>query len=331
MKRVALISGVTGMDGSHMADLLLSKDYIVHGLVRRHSYSEPWRIRHILNRIKLHTGDLTDGSSLASILTTVQPDEVYNFAAQSFVKASFDIPAYTAESTGIGALNLFEAVRSTCRSDTRIYQASSSEMFGNVQSPQDEESPMNPASPYGVAKLFAHKIASVYRASYGMFISCGISFNHESERRGPEFVTRKITMAVAQIKAGIQDKLELGNLDAKRDWSYAPDIMQGAWLSLQHDTPDDYVFASGESHTVSELADIAFKTLGLNPADHIVSQVAEHQRPTDVWNLCGNPHKARNVLGWRPTLTFKELVQRMVAYDLSNAVLIHNRTSSNAN
>ena len=324
-----MITGITGMSGSHLADLLLSKQYEVHGIVRRHSYSDPWRIRHIVDKVHLHTGDLSDEIGLANVLNEVQPDEVYNLAAQSFVKASFEMPVYTSQATGIGALNLFEAVRSTCKESTRIYQASTSEMFGNVPSPQNETSPMNPVSPYGVAKLFAHKMAHVYRKAYGMYISCGIGFNHESERRGVEFVTRKIVLAATRIKAGLQDSLSLGDTSAKRDWSFAPDVMEGAWLSLQQDKPDDYVFASGETHSVQEFVNMAFHTLALNPADYVNTDIAKFNRPTEVFELRGDSSKAREVLGWKPTLAFKEIVQRMIAYDLSTS--LYHRPLQNQN
>ncbi len=328
-KPVALVTGCTGMDGSHLMELLLEKGYEVHGLMRRHSNADPWRIRHLLDRVEIHTGDLLDQAGLANLLSQVQPHEVYNLAAQSFVKASFEIPVYTAEATGLGALKLFEAVRCTCHSTTRVFQASSSEMFGNVPAPQNEYSAMYPVSPYGVAKLFAHRIAQVYRQSYRMFIACGISFNHEGERRGSEFVTRKITLAATRIKAGLQDFLELGDTSARRDWSFAPDVMRGAWASLQRNTPDDYVFASGETHSVQEFINIAFNTLGLNPKNHVRSGHLKHQRPTEIWELRGDPSKARTELGWLPTINFTQLVQRMIAYDLSQAFYNSPRANQN--
>ena len=316
MKR-ALISGITGMDGSHLTDLLLSKGYEVHGIVRRSSSFNTGRIDHAYQdphererRLFLHFGDLADGGSIERILGDVKPDEVYNLGAQSHVRVSFDLPEYTMDVTGLGALRLFEAARRACP-NARIYQASSSEMFGNAYMPQFERTPFAPCSPYAVAKVMAHHAAQTYRQSYGMHIVCGILFNHEGPRRAETFVTRKIARAVARIVRGEQDVLYLGNLAAKRDWGYAPEYMDAAWRMLQLDKPRDLVIATGETHTVGEFLEAAFRRAGLDPAGHVMIDPV-YFRPTEVNHLCGDASEARRVLGWEPKVKFKDLVDIMV-------------------
>lgn len=312
----ALVTGILGQDGSYIADLLIEKGYEVFGLVRRtgsDGSARLWRIQHLLPRLRLLDGDLTDQTSIVHALNQAKPDEIYSLGAQSFVRYSFDAPASTSDVTGLGALRLFDAARAVCPG-AKIFQASSSEMFGDAPPPQHERTPMDPCSPYGVAKLFAHKMAQVYRKSYGMFIACGISFNHESGRRGSEFVTRKITLGGALIKAGLQQQLSLGNLDSKRDWSYAPEIMEAAWLMLQQDMPDDYVLASGETHTVREFLEKVFAKLELDVEDHVIFDPS-HIRPAEVPILCGDASKAKDKLGWSTQTTFDELVDIMVDAD----------------
>ena len=315
----ALITGITGQDGSYLAELLLAKGYEVHGVVRRTSSQASGRIRRLLPRLKLHHGDLADGSGLARIVRDVQPSEVYNLAAQSHVHVSFSQPGYTADVTGAGVLRLLEAVRDT--QDTtgrqiRFYQASSSEMFGKVaETPQRETTPFHPRSPYGCAKVYAHWITVNYRESYGLHASCGILFNHESPRRGEEFVTRKIAKAVARIAMGRQDKLHLGNLDAKRDWGFAGDYVQAMWAMLQQPEPDDYVIATGETHTVRDFCELAFASAGLNWERHVVVDESLF-RPAEVDLLLGDASKAGRVLGWRPSVTFEQLVRNMVAAEM---------------
>jgi len=315
--RRALITGVTGQDGSYLAEFLLNKGYQVYGLVRRTSVDSGerlWRIRGILDKMALINGDMTDQASLERALAQVEPHEIYNFAGQSFVKYSFEAPVYTADSTGLSAVRLLEATRLLCP-QARIYQASSSEMFGDsVECPQHEMTPFNPKSPYAFAKVFAHQAMVGYRAFYGMFICCGIAFNHESERRGLDFVTRKITATGARIKADLEKTLPLGNLEAKRDWSYAPEVVETAWRMLQQDQPDDYVLASGESHSVREFLEEAFRLLELDPEEHVVID-ERCMRPVDVSTLCGDAGKARQKLGWNPQVRFKELVRIMVEAD----------------
>ena len=316
MKRRALVTGCTGQTGSYLAELLLEKDYQVYGMIRRTSTQNLWRLAGFQHRLELVEGDLLDESSLRRLLTSIRPDEVYNFAAQSHVGTSFVEPTYTSEVTGLGVLRLLEAARNGTPS-SRIYQASSSEMFGNpVVQPQDEHTPIQPISPYGCAKAFAHHVAQTYRQAYGMFIACGIAFNHESPRRGEEFVTRKITKAVARIKSGQLHILRLGNYSAKRDWSHAKDMARGAWLTLQHPTPEDFVFASGESHSVQDFAELAFNMLSLNPSEYIKTD-ASLMRPTDIQLLVGNAGKARRLLRWTPTVTFMELIKEMVDADMA--------------
>jgi GDPmannose 4,6-dehydratase len=312
--RVALITGITGQDGSYLAELLLAKGYEVHGIIRRSSTFGTQRIEHIFDRLHLHYGDVTDGGAMARIVAEIEPDELYNLAAQSHVRVSFDQPHYTAEAVALGALNVLEAARAVpC---CRVYQASSSEMYGQVvETPQRETTPFRPRSPYGVAKVYAHWITVNYRESYGMHASCGILFNHESPRRGETFVTRKITRAAARIARGEQDKLYLGNLDARRDWGYAADYVEAMWLMLQEDDPDDYVIATGETHSVREFCERAFAHVGLDYRDHV--EIDErYYRPAEVDLLLGDPSKARRQLGWVPKVTFEGLVAGMMDAEL---------------
>ena len=320
MKRRALVFGATGQLGSYLLELLLEKDYEVFGFVRRSSVGNVSRILHLYNKVKLINGDLTDTPSIEAALRIAKPHEVYNCVAQSQVGTSFIEPIHTADVTGMGALRLFEAVRThTSLSDgVRVYQPSSSEMFGNQPSPQSELTPFQPVSPYACAKTFAHFSAQMYRHAYGMFIACGINFNFESPRRGEEFVTRKITRAIGRIQAGQQDVLRLGNLAAWRDWSHAKDVARSAWLMLQRDTPEDYVIASGVSHTVKEFVEAAFNLAGLDWQKYVVIDPTL-QRPLDVSVLEGCANKARAQLGWEPTVSFLDLVKEMVTHDLALA------------
>ena len=312
----AFITGITGQDGSYLAELLLDKGYEVHGLVRRSSSFNTWRIDHIRGRLALHYGDLVDQYSLVRTLQRLRPDEVYNLAAQSHVKVSFEMPEYTADVTAVGVLRLLDAVREAGL-ETRVYQAGSSEMFGLVQeTPQTEKTPFHPRSPYGCAKIFGHWVAVNYREGYGMHISNGILFNHESPRRGENFVTRKITMGLAAIKRGEMKELRLGNLDAKRDWGFARDYVEAMWLMLQQPKPDDYVIATGETHSVREFLEEAFSYVGLDWQDYVkVDQ--KYFRPAEVDLLLGDPAKAKRVLGWTPRVTFKDLVRLMVDADMT--------------
>jgi GDPmannose 4,6-dehydratase len=324
MAKKALITGITGQDGSYLAELLLEKGYEVHGLVRRSSSFNTQRIDHLYQdvheddlRLFLHFGDLNDASSLNRVLEKVAPDEIYNLAAQSHVKVSFEVPEYTGEITGLGTLRLLEAIRET-EVPARFYQASSSEMFGLVQEvPQSEKTPFYPRSPYGVAKVYSYWIVTNYREAYGIHASNGILFNHESPRRGETFVTRKITRAVANIKAGLQDKLYLGNLDAKRDWGFAKDYVEAQWLMLQQDEPEDFVIATGETHTVGEFAERAFARVGLNYEDHVEID-PRYYRPTEVELLIGDASKAKAKLGWEPKVSFEGLVDLMVDADVED-------------
>lgn len=311
----ALITGITGQDGSYLAELLLKKGYEVHGIMRRNSTFTTGRIEHIFEKIHLHYGDLADSSSLHHIVSAAQPDEVYNLAAQSHVKVSFDVPEYTADVTGTGTLRLMEAIR-TCAPNAKFYQASSSEMFGKVlEVPQTEKTPFYPRSPYGAAKVYSYWITKNYRESYDMFACNGILFNHESPRRGETFVTRKITRAVAAIKADKQDKLYLGNLDAKRDWGFAGDYVEAMWLMLQADKPDDYVVATNETHSVKEFCQIAFEHVGLDWEKYV--EVSEkYFRPAEVDLLIGDPVHAKKQLNWEPKVSFEELVKMMVDADV---------------
>jgi GDPmannose 4,6-dehydratase len=313
-KRKALITGITGQDGSYLAELLLEKDYEVYGLVRRSSSFNTARIDHIFGDIELVFGDLADASSLNRLMRTIRPDEVYNLGAQSHVRVSFDIPEYTADVVALGTLRLLDAVREEgvrCR----FYEAGSSEMFGKVaETPQKETTPFHPRSPYGVGKVFGYWITKNYREAYGMYAVNGILFNHESPRRGPTFVTRKITRAIGAILRGEQDKLALGNLDAKRDWGFARDYMEGAWRMLQADEPDDYVLATGETHSVREFLDAAFEYAGLDWQKYVTID-ERYFRPSEVDLLLGDPTKAKEKLGWEPSVRFPELVRMMVDHD----------------
>ena len=347
-KKVALISGITGQDGSFLAEFLLGKGYEVHGILRRSSSFNTGRIEHLYLRewvkdmknprkVDLHYGDMTDSSSLLRIIQKIQPDEIYNLAAQSHVKVSFDVPEYTAETVALGTLRMLEAVRILgLEKKTRIYQASTSELFGKVQEiPQRETTPFYPRSPYGVAKLYGYWIVNNYRESYGMFAVNGILFNHESERRGENFVTRKITLAAANIAKGLQDRLYLGNLNAKRDWGYARDYVECMWLMLQHDKPEDFVIATGEQHSVREFATLAFHYAGIeiewqgeginekgidkSTGKILIEVDPRFFRPSEVDQLLGDPTKAKTLLGWNPTATsFNELVKIMVEHDMKS-------------
>jgi GDPmannose 4,6-dehydratase len=312
----AIITGITGQDGSFLAELLLEKGYAVHGIVRRASTENFERIAHLTGRIQLHQADLLDQLSLIEVFKEVRPDEVYNLAAMSFVPTSWKQPVLTGEFTGIGVTRMLEAVRLLDPKGIRFYQASSSEMFGKVQEvPQKETTPFYPRSPYGVAKVYGHWITVNYRESYGMYCCSGILFNHESERRGKEFVTRKVTDAVARIKLGLQTELRLGNLDAKRDWGYAADYVKAMYLMLQQPHPEDYVIATGATHSVRELVEVACGCVGLDWQKYVVTDPALI-RPAEVDLLVGDPSKARRVLGWRPEVNFEGLVRLMVEADL---------------
>jgi GDPmannose 4,6-dehydratase len=319
--RRALITGVTGQDGSYLAEFLLKKGYEVHGVKRRSSSFNTGRLDEIYSdwhddksRIFLHFADMADSSSLWNLLYSVQPDEVYNLAAQSHVRVSFDVPEYTCDITANGALRLLEGIR-RIGLKCRYYQASSSEMFGSAPPPQCEHTPFHPRSPYGCAKLFAHTITANYRESYGMFACSGILFNHESPRRGETFVTRKIARAAAQIKAGLQEKLFLGNLDARRDWGYAPEYVEAMWLMLQQSEPVDYVVGTGENHTIHEFLELAFSRVGLDWRDYVVID-PRYYRPAEVENLLADSSKARRDLGWQQRTGFSELVHIMVDAEL---------------
>ena len=356
MAKVALITGITGQDGSYLAEFLIEKGYEVHGIMRRsssfntarieHLYLDEW-VRDMKNKrlINLHWGDMTDSSSLIRIIQQVQPNEIYNLAAQSHVKVSFDVPEYTADTDAVGTLRLLEAVRILgMEHKTKIYQASTSELFGKVQEvPQKETTPFYPRSPYGVAKQYGFWITKNYRESYGMFAVNGILFNHESERRGETFVTRKITLAAARIAQGYQDKLYLGNMDALRDWGYAKDYVECMWLILQHPTPEDFVIATGEMHTVREFCTLAFRYAGIElrwegegvdekgidvaTGKTLVEVDPKFFRPCEVEQLLGDPTKAKTLLGWNPTKTpFEELVRLMVEHDMKFARKLHNKS-----
>jgi GDPmannose 4,6-dehydratase len=316
MKKRALITGITGMDGSHLADFLLSKDYEVFGLVRRVSTPNFTNINHIIDKINLLNGDLTDQNSLLRALKDCQPDEVYNIGAQSFVKESWSSPETTSNVTGFGCLRMLEAIRESKR-PVKFYQASSSEMFGKMSSKLAcENTIFYPRSPYGVSKLYAHWMTINYRESYGMFNCSGILFNHESERRGLEFVTRKITDGVAKIKLGIEKDIKLGNLDAIRDWGYAPDFVEAMWMMMQIEEPSDYVIATGKTHTVRDFLTLAFKEIGIEDWSDYVKSTSENMRPAEVDYLCGDYSKAKNTFGWEPKHSLQQIVQIMVKTDL---------------
>jgi GDPmannose 4,6-dehydratase len=311
----AFITGITGQDGSYLAELLLEKGYEVHGLVRRSSSFNTWRIDRIRDHLMLHYGDLVDQNSLVRTLEAVGPDEIYNLAAQSHVKVSFEMPEYTGNVTALGVLRMLDAVREL-ELPSRVYQAGSSEMFGLVQeTPQTEKTPFHPRSPYGVAKVFGHWAAVNYREGYGLHVSNGILFNHESPRRGENFVTRKITMGLAAIKRGVATEIHLGNLEAKRDWGFAGDYVEAMWRILQQEKPDDYVIATGETHSVREFLEEAFAYQGMDWEKHVVVD-PKYFRPAEVDLLLGDPTKARTVLGWKPKVNFKQLVRLMVDADL---------------
>ena len=318
-KKRALITGITGQDGSYLAELLLEKDYEVFGLVRRSSTVNFERIGHLQDKIELISGDLLDQKSLVSALQTARPQEVYNLGAQSFVPVSWDQPMLTGEVTGLGVTRLLEAIR-TCDENIRFYQASTSELFGKVQeTPQNEQTAFYPRSPYGVSKLYAHWITINYRESYGLFACTGILFNHESPRRGREFVTRKITHGVARIKCGLDQELRLGNLDSRRDWGYASDFVRAMWMMLQQDEPDDYVIATGTSRTIGEFCEAAFAHAGLDWRQYVVVD-ERFLRPAEVYTLLGDATKAREKLGWEPEVGFEEMVRQMVDCDLEQVV-----------
>ena len=313
----ALITGINGMDGSHLADFLLEKGYVVYGMERRSSYKNRANTGHLETNKNFHfiTGDLTDQNSLFRVLKESDPDELYNLGSQSFVGESWNTPEQTGDVTGLGALRVLEALREYGQS-IKYYQASTSEMFGKMEKFANEDTSFYPRSPYGVAKLYAHWITVNYRESYDMFNCSGILFNHESERRGIEFVTRKITDGVAKIHLGLQDKIILGNLDTKRDWGYSPDYVESMWMMLQQDKPQDYVIATGKVHSLEEFLDMAFQHIGIIDWKKYVGQDERYMRPADVFYLAGDSSKAREVLGWKPKTTFEDMVSKMVANDI---------------
>lgn len=325
----ALITGITGQDGSYLAEILLAKGYEVHGIIRRASSFNTQRLDHIYQdphekdrRLILHFGDLADDSTFRKLLYKIHPDEIYNLGAQSHVRVSFDIPEYTAEITGVGALRVLEAIKDyeeDTKRKVRFYQASSSEMFGSTPPPQNEMTRFHPRSPYGSAKVFAYHTTVNYRESYGIFAVNGILFNHESPRRGETFVTHKITRAVARIKAGLEEKLYLGNLDARRDWGYAPEYMEAAWMMLQQDEPDDYVIGTGQSHSVRDLVDAAFDYVGIKDWSDLVGIDPRYYRPAEVEDLVADASKAKEKLGWEPQVKFEKLVGIMMDADLKEA------------
>ena len=315
MKR-ALITGINGMDGSHLADFLLGKGYKVYGMERRSSSKNRTNTSHLEGKITFINGDLSDQNSLLRCVKESNPDEVYNLGSQSFVGESWNTPEQTSDVTGLGVLRVLEAIREYGKS-IKFYQASTSEMFGRMENLANEDTPFYPRSPYGVAKLYGHWIAKNYRESYDMFNCCGILFNHESERRGIEFVTRKITDGVARIHLGLQDKVVLGNLDTKRDWGYAPDYVESMWMMLQQDEPDDYVVATGKTHSLGEFLDSAFQHIGITDWGKYVGQDERYMRPADVFYLAGDSTKARDKLGWAPATPFQEMVSKMVSNDIN--------------
>lgn len=318
MGKVAFLTGVTGMDGSYLSEMLIEKGYEVHGLIRRCSTTNNSRIVNIPD-IKLHYGDLTETASLCELMYQINPDEIYALGAQSQVKVSFEIPTYTADVTGIGTLRILEAIKKT-GIKSRIMQAGSSEQFGSANYPQNEETIFIPESPYAAAKIFSYHMVKIYRKSYNMFASNAISMNHESERRGEEFVTRKITRAATRIKLGLQDKLILGNINAYRDWGHSKDFCRAFWLMLQHSEPDDFLIATGEAHTVKEFLEMSFDKLGLDPYKYLIIDKNLY-RPSEVNYLLGDPSKIKKILGWEPQIKFKELVGMMVDNDMRLAEL----------
>jgi GDPmannose 4,6-dehydratase len=311
----ALITGITGQDGSYLAELLLEKGYEVHGIMRRSSSFSTGRIDHIFGKLNIHYGDLSDGTGIGKVMAEVMPHEIYNLAAQSHVKVSFEVPEYTGDTTGLGTLRMLEAMR-TQGGYPRFYQASSSEMFGGSPPPQNENTPFYPKSPYGCAKVYSYWITKNYRESYGLHASNGILFNHESPRRGETFVTRKIAKAVARIKLGLQTEVVLGNLAARRDWGHARDFVEAMWLMLQQNTPGDYVIATGHTHSVAEFCEVAFKHVGLDDWPQYVKTDPRYFRPAEVDVLLGDSSKAQRVLKWKPKIGFKELVHEMVNAEL---------------
>jgi len=315
MKKRALITGITGMDGSHLADLLLTKGYKVYGMERRSSSKNRTNTLHLEKKITFINGDLTDQNSLLRCLTEADPNEIYNLASQSFVGESWNTPEQTSDVTGLGVLRMLEAIREYGK-DIKFYQASTSEMFGKMEKFANENTVFYPRSPYGVAKLYGHWIVKNYRESYDMFNCCGILFNHESERRGIEFVTRKVTDGVARIYLGLQDKIILGNLDTKRDWGYAPDYVEAMWMMLQQDEPNEYVIATGEFHSLKELLKVAFSEIGIIDWKKYVGQDKRYMRPADVFYLAGDSSKAREELGWSPKTSFETMVLTMVKNDI---------------
>lgn len=328
-RKIALVTGATGQDGSYLIELLLEKGYEVHGIIRRASTFNTGRIEHIYQdpheknlRLSLHYGDLADANTIRKLIYKVKPDEIYNLGAQSHVRVSFDIPEYTANITGLGTLRMLEAIKDfeeQTGEKVKFYQASSSEMFGSAPAPQNEQTPFQPRSPYGIAKVFAFHTTKNYRDAYGIFAVNGILFNHESPRRGETFVTKKITKGVARILAGLDKKIYLGNLEAKRDWGYAPEYMEAAWLMMQKDKPEDYVIGTGESHSVEEFVKTAFKCAGISNWEDYIGIDPRYYRPTEVENLVADARKAKKELGWKPKIKFEELIGIMMDADLKNA------------
>jgi GDPmannose 4,6-dehydratase len=331
--KTALITGITGQDGSYLAELLLEKGYQVHGIIRRASTFNTHRIEHLYQnpqdenkKLTLHYGDLSDGNTFRKLIYKTNPQEIYNLAAQSHVRVSFDIPEYTAEITGVGTLRILEAIKDYQEhtgGQVKFYQASSSEMFGATPPPQNEETKFHPRSPYGVAKVFSYYATQNYRESYGLFAVNGILFNHESERRGETFVTRKITRGIARILKGLDKKLYLGNLDARRDWGYAPEYVQAMWMMLQHEKPDDFVIGTGQTHSIKDFLQKAFQVVGINDWQQYVEIDPRYFRPAEVENLIADASKAKNILGWEPKVMLDGLVARMMKYDLEQYEL-HN-------
>ena len=318
----ALLTGIDGQDGSYLAELLLEKGYEVHGMIRR-EVNPAINIAHLKDKIVLHYGDMATENQLSHLLFSLKPNKIYNLAGQSDVAVSFDIPEYTGDVTGLGVTRLLEAIR-RFSPDSKLYQASSSEMFGNAQAPQNEDTPFRARSPYGAAKIYAHNMVVCYRESFGLFACCGILFNHESPRRGLNFVTRKISNAVAQIKLGKQKELQLGNMEARRDWGYAPDYVRAMWVVLQQDIPDDYVIGTGETHSVRDFVEIAFNYVGLDWQKYVKSDTPAYVRPSDVNYLLADATKVKNKLGWEPHVKFEELVEIMVDADIEKEMANEN-------